>query len=592
MKPIKIKPISIKLKDALPFGVHKRPASSCPPLGTIVHKEISLPMRVLFFICIFTFINFIPTLPAAAQDPDKALLQAAQSGNIDQARTLILAAASPMATNAKRQTALHLAANAGHTPVVELLLEQNIKVDARDQFNRTPLMGAAAAGHATTVRLLLGAGANLYLEDLRGQKSADLAAQAGQQNLADHLHQLEQLTETDINHGLRLAVRDDNPAMVAKLLTAGADPHKTGTGGVTPLALAAEFAEAATVRMLLESGADPRVVDIKGRTPLMLAAWRHRDQVVPMLLASGGRLFLGTPASGNEAMMVAAYLGHVPSLTQGLNLGLSPKKQDRRGITPLMAAAQGGSRQAVETLLAAKADPDQRDKLGASALLRAVFWGHPDIVGLLLQAGANPDYRQNKDTDELAWPVIVVKGRQALGYLPRNLAPPTARGQGRQTALMWAARAPTGTDTASATLLLAAGAHLKAKDKHGRTALIWAADENRPELAAQLLQAGASHKTKDKDQRTALLGAAASGAVEIVRLLLAADAKVDHRDAQDNTALILAAKGGHLAVLETLLDADADPKARNEIDQSALTWARDKRHRQIYDRLLKAGARP
>ncbi|KAG3209205.1 hypothetical protein PC129_g19779 [Phytophthora cactorum] len=60
------------------------------------------------------------------------------------------------------RTALHIAAEEGHTEVIRFLLSRGALVDTPDRMHRTPLMMAAYRGHKDAVQLLLDSGASLF----------------------------------------------------------------------------------------------------------------------------------------------------------------------------------------------------------------------------------------------------------------------------------------------------------------------------------------------------------------------------------------------------------------------------------------------
>ena len=68
-------------------------------------------------------------------------------------------------------------------------------------------------------------------------------------------------------------------------------------------------------------------------------------------------------------------------------------------------------------------------------------------------------------------------------------------------------------------LLLEKGADVKATDRDGRTALIWAAQDGHEAVVRLLLEKGADVEAKDRDGRTALIWAAQGGHEAVVRLL-------------------------------------------------------------------------
>ena len=102
------------------------------------------------------------------------------------------------------------------------------------------------------------------------------------------------------------------------------------------------------------------------------------------------------------------------------------------------------------------------------------------------------------------------------------------------------------------------GADVKAQDKSGRTALIWAATNNQnPEVITTLLKAGADIKAQDKDGRTGLMWAARYNKVNPEVFIMA------------------------------LLNVGADAKAKDKAGKTALDYAKDNENLQGTDALKK-----
>ena len=78
---------------------------------------------------------------------------------------------------ADAQTALGLAAAAGHEEVVELLFAEDTIDVNRGPF--PPLLSAAVKGHAGIVAKLLAAGADRQIPNRAGETAADIAARFG-----------------------------------------------------------------------------------------------------------------------------------------------------------------------------------------------------------------------------------------------------------------------------------------------------------------------------------------------------------------------------------------------------------------------------
>ena len=71
-------------------------------------------------------------------------------------------------------TALHLAASAGHEDVVEALISCQAEVDTRNLAGRTPLHAASMNAHLGCIEMLLKAGANPRVRDLEMRRPADM----------------------------------------------------------------------------------------------------------------------------------------------------------------------------------------------------------------------------------------------------------------------------------------------------------------------------------------------------------------------------------------------------------------------------------
>ena len=124
-----------------------------------------------------------------------------------------------------KTTALNEAAKFGHTRIVALLIDRNVKIDHEDKFGSTPLQWAASHGHVDVVRLLV---------------------------------------------------------------EAGADVEATDGQGFTPLIKAARGGHRPIVETLIAAGADVNRADYTGLTPLMVAERERHDEIVEILRAAGG----------------------------------------------------------------------------------------------------------------------------------------------------------------------------------------------------------------------------------------------------------------------------------------------------------------
>lgn len=167
------------------------------------------------------------TTHLAAQTPvqltpeERALMEAAYTGKLDEVRRLVLDGTPVDAIDEERRTPLMWAAFNGHAEVAEYLLDAGAELDAKDGSGRTALMYASSGPFAKTVELLLGLGAEVDVQDT-----------------------LE---------------------------------------GFTPLMTAAAEGQAEVVRLLLAAGADRGIKDVDGDTALSFARLNGHTNVVELL---------------------------------------------------------------------------------------------------------------------------------------------------------------------------------------------------------------------------------------------------------------------------------------------------------------------
>lgn len=90
--------------------------------------------------------------------------------------------------------------------------------------------------------------------------------------------------------------------------------------------------------------------------------------------------------------------------------------------------------------------------------------------------------------------------------------------------------------------MLKAGADVNAKDKNGKTALMYAADAGNDETIKELLKAGANIQAKDNNGKTALMYAASTGNEDAIKALIKAGADLSAVDNKGKTAQIYAAE--------------------------------------------------
>jgi len=219
----------------------------------------------------------------------------------------------------------------------------------------------------------------------------------------------------------------------------------------------------------------------------------------------------------------------------------------RNGVTPIMYAIAGGRLEQVKGLIAHGADVNAKDKDGMTPLLYAIAAGNYEVVELLMENKADANA---KNSDNGLTPLMLAAG---------NNARLSEDGAVRITKL-----------------LIAHKANLNARDKQGRTALMYAATKGRAAVAGLLIGSEARHKAdanlKDMKGRTALMEAASDGKAEILQLLLTyGKVNIDTKDKQGRTALMEAAGNLQLIAARILLADHVDVNARDKQGRTALS---------------------
>ena len=156
------------------------------------------------------------------------------------------------------------------------------------------------------------------------------------------------------------------------------------------------------------------------------------------------------------------------------------------------------------------------------------------------------------------------------------------------TALHWAAQWDR-TDLAD--LLLGAGADVDAADRYGITPLVLACTNASPGMVRRLLEGGADPHGAQATGETVLMTCARGGVLDAVTPLLGRGADVNAREATNGqTALMWAAWEGHNDVVRTLIEHGAEVDARTTTGYTALVLAAREGYRETTELLLEAGA--
>jgi hypothetical protein len=167
-----------------------------------------------------------------------------------------LIAKHPEHVNAKserRVTPMHVAASAGHSDILLLLIEHGADVNGRDMHNDTPLHRASEKAKLEAGQVLLNRGADIDVQNNLKHSALVYATAFGHTEFA------------------------------LMLLERGAMVNARGGVDRTPLHWAASCGRTEVVRLLLERGADAYVRDEYGSTPSELGSQHGHHAIVELL---------------------------------------------------------------------------------------------------------------------------------------------------------------------------------------------------------------------------------------------------------------------------------------------------------------------
>lgn len=250
----------------------------------------------------------------------------------------------------------------------------------------------------------------------------------------------------------------------------------------------------------------------------LLSASEDGDAAVAREALKGGANIEAVDSAGRTSLMLASVNGHVDVLKLLIDAGADPNARGS-GRTPLMEASMRSRVDIMRELIDAGSDVNLSGNLGETALIMAASGRATETVPLLLEHHADPTLSDRDKKTPLMWLVDLQFHRggvpvAVIGPLVAAGAEPNARDKFGRTALMWAVKGDLSTAPRPSVLkaLLDHGADVDIRDVNGETALFALARyvddaldlDNGRECVKVLLTAGADPQARNKDGKTPL----------------------------------------------------------------------------------------
>jgi ankyrin repeat protein len=300
----------------------------------------------------------------------------------------------------------------------------------------------------------------------------------------------------------------------------GADFCFQGGNAFTTLHTAAMVGNVVYYELLIaadDKGFLINAVDHLVRTPLMYAAETNSLGAAKVLIEYGANIN-HVDKDGANALHIASDHGCRAVIAYLLSKGVDANTRDYKGIVPIHRAAQNGDVAAVKLLLKHGADPKIKSK-HLTALLVAAGNDRLPVIKLLHELGCSLADADNSGTTTLmaaaSWGYVSV-----AQYLLKHGVAVNAVDSTGASALHTAARYCE-TKPEMVAMLLANGATVDLRDKHGQTPLYYATGTRHVQCAKLLLAAGADASIAVHDGSWQCLHVAVrNGQYDMVKLLL------------------------------------------------------------------------
>lgn len=139
--------------------------------------------------------------------------------------------------------------------------------------------------------------------------------------------------------------------------------------------------------------------------------------------------------------------------------------------------------------------------------------------------------------------------------------------------------------------LIDKGEDVNAKDCQDGTALMFAFEKGRLNIAKLLIEKGADINAKNHKNKTTLMFASGSGNLDVVRFLVEKGADINAKSNDNETAIMFASGSGNLDIVRLLVEKGADINVISQHNKTALLIAEENNYIKIVEYLKLIGAK-
>lgn len=414
------------------------------------------------------------------------------------------------------------------------------------------------------------------------------------QDLSEEESDLDQLLnaieEGDLNEVIRLIEADNtllNPLMdceasttplimacensqldiILYLLEMGADPNQRSGDEHTALIATIEFGKNKEIILkildaLIEHGADVNAKDKYSGTPLSRACLSRKSHpdLLDFLIEKGADMDVTLGNKGSNLLMYSCEFGRIEAVKFLLTKGFDLYTTNSNGDTTLIVASREGHIDMVRFLLENGLDINEKNNHGNNALMIANSNDHTNIAYLLLNSmtsEAREEFANQNKNNLVLFNSFKASLQENATELKNKLLEASKTGE-----------------LSEVITLLKCGAYIDATDENKKTPLMWACQNEHPDIVAYLLENKADTELKDKKGTTAIMFAAQRNRSTIIlEALINNDADINAIDNHGDNALLHTCKNCNTITAKWLINNGTDINAANKHGDTALALA-------------------